>query len=286
VLAVNRLRDALERPRYEVYPSSSLVDEVAEHVPAEVKLTVTSNLERGLDATLDTVEELTKLGYAVVPHIGARLVFDRAHLERILSRLEEAGVRELFVIAGDATEPLGQFSDALSALVAIGELGQGFEEIGFVGYPEPHPFIPDDVLVQALRDKAPYTSYVITQICFDPSAIDRWVRRLREEGVSIPVYVGIPGVVEMERLLRISRRLGVAGVDRLEDELGESATYAPDSLVDGLVTIEDESAGIAGFHVYTFNELALTEAWRRERLAALARGVEPADAVAANPPSA
>ena len=231
-----------------------------------MKLTVTSNLERGLDATISTAEELAKLGYTVVPHIGARLVLDRDHLERILGRLEDAGVRELFVIAGDAKEPLGEFSDALSVLVAVGELGHGLQEIGFVGYPEPHPFIPDDVLVQALRDKAPYASYVISQICFDPSAIDGWVRKLREDGVSLPVYVGIPGVVESERLLRISRRLGVAGVDRLEEELGESDTYAPDPLVDGVASIEDEPAAVAGFHVYTFNELAPTEAWRRRRL--------------------
>lgn len=284
MLAVNRLRDALESPRYEVYPSSTLIREVAEHVPTEVKLTVTSNLERGLDATISTAEELAKLGYTVVPHIGARLVLDRDHLERMLGRLEDAGVRELFVIAGDAKEPLGEFSDALSVLVAVGELGHGLQEIGFVGYPEPHPFIPDDVLVQALRDKAPYASYVISQICFDPSAIDGWVRKLREDGVSLPVYVGIPGVVESERLLRISRRLGVAGVDRLEEELGESDTYAPDPLVDGVASIEDEPAAVAGFHVYTFNELAPTEAWRRRRLEEL-RWDAPAEAVAAERPS-
>jgi methylenetetrahydrofolate reductase (NADPH) len=285
VLAVSRLRDLLERPRYEVYPSGSLVGDVRDHVPTEVKLTVTSNLERGLDATLDTVEELAGLGYTVVPHIGARLVLDRDHLGGILSRLEHAGVRELFVIAGDAKEPLGEFSDALSVLSAIRELGPGFREIGFVGYPEPHPFIPDDVLVRALRDKAPFASYVISQICFDPAAIDAWVRKLREEGIALPVYVGIPGVVETERLLRISRRLGVAGVDRLEEELGESPAYAPDALVDGLAAIEDDSAGIGGFHVYTFNELALTEAWRRRRLEELGAD-EPAEAVAAEQPSA
>ena len=285
MLAVSRLRDLLERPRYEVYPSASLISDVTEHVPTEVKLTVTSTLERGLDATLDTVVELAGLGYTVVPHIGARLVLDRDHLERILSRLDEAGVRELFVIAGDAKEPLGEFSDALSVLVAVGALANGIREIGFVGYPEPHPFIPDDVLVQALRDKAPFASYVISQLCFDPSAIDAWVAKLREEGISLPVYVGIPGVVASERLLRISRRLGVAGVDRLEEELGEAATYAPDALVDGLASTEDETSGIGGFHVYTFNELAPTEAWRRRRLAEL-RADEPAEPVAAERPSA
>ena len=269
-----------------MYPSASLIGEVTENVPTEVKLTVTSNVERGLEATLRTAEELARLGYTVVPHIGARLVLDRDHLDRILSRLDDAGVRELFVIAGDAKEPLGEFSDALSVLVAAGELGHGLQEIGFVGYPEPHPFIPDDVLVQALRDKAPYASYVITQICFDPSAIDRWVRKLREEGVSLPVYVGIPGVVEAERLLRISRRLGVAGVDRLEAELDGARPYAPDALVDGLASVEDESAGVGGFHVYTFNELGADGGLAPGATRGARRADGPAEAIAAERPSA
>ncbi len=77
MLAVIRLADALQSPRYEVYPSASLIGEVTENVPTEVKLTVTSNVERGLEATLRTAEELARLGYTVVPHIGARLVLDR-----------------------------------------------------------------------------------------------------------------------------------------------------------------------------------------------------------------
>ena len=53
---------------------------------------------------------MAREGYAVVPHLSARLIRDAAHLEEVLARLQAAGVRELFVPAGDAPEPAGEFS--------------------------------------------------------------------------------------------------------------------------------------------------------------------------------
>jgi methylenetetrahydrofolate reductase (NADPH) len=266
------LVEALERPRYEIYPAAGIAAEVAEHVPRSIKVTVTSSERRGLDATLNLTADLAKRGYEVAPHLAARLVLDRAHLERILRRLEDAGVGDVFVIAGDPREPLGDFPDGLSLLVAMRELGHRFAETGFVGYPERHPFIGDDVLAKALRDKAPFASYVITQVCFEPRAIDDWVTALRLDGVSLPVYVGIPGVVEQERLLRISTRIGVHEPARF---LKASGVYTPIPLVDGLTSLGDPTAGIRGFHVYTFNELARTEAWRRARLEQARSGAAP-----------
>jgi methylenetetrahydrofolate reductase (NADPH) len=260
---VSSLVDALTRPRYEVYGSEGVTGQVVEHVPTSVKVTVTSSERRGLDATVDLTAELTDMGYEVVPHLGARLVLDRSHLERILLRLEQTGVHEAFVIAGDAEKPHGAFADGLSLLLAMHELGHGLTDIGFVGYPEPHPFLSDEVLAQALRDKAQYATYIVTQFCFEPRPIDDWVAGLRRDGVSLPVYVGIPGIVERDRLRRIVKSLGLddsalphAGLD----------SYTPDSLVDGLRSLDDPAAGIGGFHFYTFNELAKTEAWRLSKL--------------------
>lgn len=260
---MSRLADALTHPRYEVYAAAGVSAEIVEHVPTSVKVTVTSSERRGLDATVELTEELASLGYEVVPHLAARLVLDRAHLERILRRLEAAGVRETFVIAGDAGAPHGDFPDALSLLLAMRELGHGLTDVGFVGYPEPHPFLSDEVLAQALRDKAQHATYIVTQICFDPRPIDQWVGGLRRDGVSLPVYVGLPGVVEHDRLRRIVTRLGLSD-SALPPAVSD--TYTPDSLVDGLGSVDDPAAHIGGFHVYTFNELSKTEAWRRARL--------------------
>ena len=86
-------------------------------------VTVTASPARGLDATLDLTERLAARGYRVVPHLSARLVADDAHLAAIVARLLACGVDDVFVPAGDADPPAGQFDSALSLLTRLTEMG-------------------------------------------------------------------------------------------------------------------------------------------------------------------
>jgi methylenetetrahydrofolate reductase (NADPH) len=200
-------------------------------------------------------------------------VRDGAHLDEIVARLEGAGVHEAFVPAGDAVEA-GQFPDAASLLRAL--RGRHFTELGITGYPESHHFIDDETTIQAMFEKAPLATSIVSQICFDADTIAWWVGEVRRRGVALPIWIGVPGIVDNGKLLRISMKIG----------LGESArflrahrawlrrlltrTFSPDPLMrrlDGL--LNDPAANIAGLHVYTFNELERTERWRRETIARL-----------------
>jgi methylenetetrahydrofolate reductase (NADPH) len=267
----------LERPRYEVLPLDGVEEQVLAHVPREVKVTVTASPAKGLDATLELSERLAAHGYQVVPHLSARLVRDEAHLVEVIARLTAAGVVDAFVPAGDAREP-GRFPSAASLLSAMGDLRGGFMELGITGYPESHHVISDETTIQAMFEKAPMATYIVSQICFDAQTIQTWIARVRARGTDLPIWVGLPGIVDNARLLRISMRIG----------LGQSArflrahrawlrrllthTFTPDPLLRRLGPIYgDREANVGGFHFYTFNELERTERWRRasiERLSA------------------
>src|SRR3712207_8360052 len=86
--------------------------------------------KKGIEETLRLAERLAGRGYEVAPHISARLVRDEAHLEDVLGRLREAGLKDVFVIAGDADEPAGKFEDAAALLRTMAEIGHDFEEVG------------------------------------------------------------------------------------------------------------------------------------------------------------
>jgi len=266
------LAAALRRPRFEILPLDGIEEQVLEHLATDVRVTVTASPRKGLDATLDLSERLARAGYTVVPHLSARLVRDRVHLEEAVDRLQAAGVRELFVPAGDAPEP-GEFHGAFELLTAMGPLRDRFDAIGITGYPESHHLISDEETIQAMFAKAPMATCIISQICFDADVIGAWVAEVRRRGTHLPIWIGLPGTVDYTKLVRISMKIG----------LGESARFLrhhrnwmsrlmtrqfkPDPLVHGLApTVADPGAGIAGFHLYTFNEVARTERWRREAL--------------------
>ena len=269
----------LQRPRYEILPLNGVEDAVAEHVPPGVKLTITSSPSRGLDATLELAQRLRERGYETVPHLSARLVRDRAHLEEVVARLQAADVNEVFVIAGDPREPEGEFVGAAGLLAEMNELGARFADVGITGYPESHHLISDEATIEAMFEKEPMATYIVSQICFEVDVIAAWVRRVRDRGTYLPIWIGIPGAVDNRRLLRISRKVGLGESARfLRAHRGWLArllrprVYSPTSLLEQLApSIADPAAKIGGLHVYTFNELERTESWRRglvERLTA------------------
>jgi methylenetetrahydrofolate reductase (NADPH) len=272
--ANRRLAEFLRHPGYEVIPLSGIEESVLEHVPKDISLTVTASPGKGMPATVDLAERLAAYGFRVAPHLSARLIRDGSELAEILQRLREAGIRDAFVVAGDVPEPAGEFEGAVDLLRAMSEIGHQFVKVGITGYPESHPIISDETTIQAMYDKAPYADYIISQICFDPKTIWDWARWVKRRGVDLPIRVGMPGVVNRQKLMRISATIG----------LGESARfllkqrnwllkmfmpggYSPNRLVLGLRSaLADPESNFAGFHIYTFNDVEKTEAWRREML--------------------
>ncbi len=266
--------EALRRPRYEVIPLQGVEEQVVEHVPKDLKVTVTASPKKGIESTLKLAERLSRRGYETAPHLSARLVRDEAHLEEILGRLRGAGVRDAFVVAGDAEEPAGKFTGAGELLAAMASLGHDLDEVGITGYPESHPFISDEDTIKAMYEKEPYATYIVSQICFDADVIAGWARRVRRRGVELPIYVGVPGAVSRQKLLRISRGVGIGESAQFLRKYGNwfvrfflPGGYSPDRLVEGLTSsFADPESAVQGFHVYTFNEVEKTEAWRREKL--------------------
>jgi len=267
----------LARLRFEVIPLQGIEDEVLAHVPRDMKVTVTVSPTKGLDPTLDLSERLAGHGYEVVPHISARLVLDDGHVRWILARLKSAGLREVFVVAGDASEPAGQFAGAADLLSAIAEQGHDLRDIGITGYPESHPLIDDETTIKAMFEKAKFATYIVSQICFDARVTMRWIEDVWARGTPLPIYVGIPGAVGTTKLVRMSARIGLGDSARFLRKHGTllgrllvPGAYSPDKLIRGLEpALRDPERKVAGFHVFTFNEVEATERWRRDRLEGL-----------------
>ena len=270
------LTDFLRAPRYEVLPTEDAAAKVAAFVPHDVTITVTASPRRGMPATIHLAVALAGLGYRAVPHLSARMIRDRFELGQILDALKAAGIRDVFVVAGDAPKPAGVFPDTVSLLSAL-PADHGLAEIGVTGYPESHPFIHDDLTIQAMWDKRRFATYIVSNMSFDPDTVNRWVKRVRIRGVELPVYVGMAGVADPARLLRLSTKIGVTESARFlrghpswVARMFRPGGYDPGRFLGAMMPeIALPERRVAGLHVFTFNEIEPTERWRREMLSRL-----------------
>jgi methylenetetrahydrofolate reductase (NADPH) len=271
------VQQALCDASYEVLPMRGVEAAVLEHVPTNVPLSITMSARKGVEATVDLAERLARHGYSVTPHLAARMLCSPTHLDEFLDRLDDCGIDRLFVVAGDRPDPAGRFHDSLDVLRFLERRGRRFREVGIGGYPEGHTKIGTDQLRLALIAKARHATGVITQMCFRSSTTVSWARRMREHGVDLPVRVGLPGAVSRAKLARISASVGLGQSARFLAKQNDllwrfflPGGYQPDRLVRGLATaLPADDHNLVGFHFFTFNEVAQTEAWRQRLLSRL-----------------
>jgi methylenetetrahydrofolate reductase (NADPH) len=263
----------LQHTRYEVLPTATIEDKLLEHVPVDRTITVTASPSKGLEPTLDLAERLTGHGYVAIPHLAARMVRDKDELAEICERLTGKGIARVFVPGGDA-DPPGAYPDALSMLEDLAALGNPFTHVGITGYPESHPTIADDLTIQSMWDKRRYATHVVSNLTFDAGVLTSWVRRMRKRGITMPLLLGIPGPVDRAKLLSMAGKIGVGESTRfLAKHKGTFARLAAPGGFTGEKFLRKCAAelsapefGIEGLHVFTFNQVAETEKWRRELL--------------------
>ena len=272
----SRRLQLIEATNFEVIPLRSLDDALAD-LPTGSRVSVTASPAKGLDATLEIAEKLLAGGHTAVPHISARLVGGPAHTRAIASWLRATEVDEIFLVGGDVTEP-EHYHDALSFLRDLLELDHGLRRVGVTAYPDGHPLIEPAVLHEALHAKqatlaeAGLDGYCSTQMCFDAGRIVNWLGGERRAGLTLPTHLGIAGVVDRARLLSIGVRLGIGQSLRYLRKNRRAVTrlmtvphYDPNDL---LVPLSAHAAelGIRELHIFTFNQVAATAAWRERNL--------------------
>ena len=260
----------------EVFPTDTIEAKLDVLEPGSY-VAVTCSPTKGVDVTLDMSERLAVRGFKVVPHVAAKMVRDRAHLREIVAHLNDLPIISIFVPGGDSDTPTGDYDTALSLLRDIAELDHKFTEIGVAAHPEGHPAADDDTLLNALLMKQEFANYLVTQMCFDADVVGSWLHTIRENGVHLPAWLGLPGVADRGSLLKTSLRIGVGDSlrylkrnPRVAARLMLSNEYRPDDLLKDLAPyLADPDCKIQGHHIYCFNQVEKTEQWRHSFLEGL-----------------
>lgn len=246
--------------RIEIVPSDDAVSRVRAALPRGAALSVTALPRHAIGSTVAVSAELAADGYDVVAHLAATRIVDRSALARILDRLVDSAVTGLFVVGGDGDRSATSFRDGGELLEEIRErTGRRFL-IGAAAYPEGHPALSARAALEVLLGKEAYADYAVTQMCFDAGALVRFLVDARSDGLTLPVWLGVPGRVRLRALLGVAGRTGVgASLSFLSKGdnlrlLGRFDASAFRAAVEARAA--EIPVGVDGFHVYSFNDLA------------------------------
>src|SRR5258708_7560058 len=147
---------------------------------------------------IDTATSLAAAGFEPVPHIAARC----------------------FASGAELAAPAGPFFAAIEVIESGLLQSRGIIEVGIAAYPDGHPRLGATELDRALAAKVEAAAetglavHVVTQFGFSASAILNWIRRLRDQGIDLPVRIGLAGPTTLSGLLRYARICGVTASAR------------------------------------------------------------------------
>ncbi|MCP3673144.1 MAG: methylenetetrahydrofolate reductase [Gammaproteobacteria bacterium] len=265
------LKNSLQDSYMEVFPTPTIESKL-DDLQQGSYIAVTCSPVKGIDETLEMTERLVHRGFKVIPHVAAKMVRDKAHLTEIITRINDLSIDSLFVPGGDAKKPAGIYHTAFELLQDIAEIDHNITHIGVAAHPEGHPMVDDDLLLKELLKKQEYANYLVTQMCFDAKLIAEWIKKIREYGITLPVWLGIPGTSQRGSLLKTSLRIGVGNSlkylknhKKIATKLLLTKEYRPDNLLLELAScINDPYFNIEGHHIYCFNAVDKAEGWRNE----------------------
>ena len=222
------------------------------------------------NARANTVEVAALVQSLGVPAL-AHLTCVNASLGGIageVAAMRSAGIENVLCLRGDmpkdsAEPPSGDFAHAVDLVRALRPSGFC---LGGACYPERHPECEHmDEEIAHLKEKVDAgLDFVTTQMFFDNNIFYRYLAKLRDRGVTVPVIPGIMPVANGRQIARICRLSGTylpsrfkAIVDRFGDipdaMLDAGVAYATEQIVDLFAN------GVNAVHLYTMNRPEVAE---------------------------
>ena len=209
-----------------------------------------------ITSMVETAKRLNQLEFNVIPHFPARLIENKIMLEDWIKKYADAGINKALILAGSPSKAIGDFKSSMDLLSTELFDKYSFDEIICAGHPEGNKDIDvdgtDHNLMKALKWKSDFFERtqikwsLTTQFCFELDPIKAWEIRLKEEGIVIPINIGVAGPARLQTMIKYALMCGVGPSIKVLEKRAKDLTklllpYSPKKFLIELANYKDEN---------------------------------------------
>ena len=269
----------------EVVPNSAAkIESFKEILPRNTRVYIAHLETESIATMVATAKRINEEGFTVMPHIPARIIKNRTMLNDWISMYQnEAGVDEALLLAGGSTKPVGDYDSSIQ-LIESGLFDKaGFKRLHIAGHPEGSKDIDPDGgmknVSEALSWKQEFSNRtdadmaIATQFCFDADIVNKWAKNIKEDGIDIPIHIGIAGPAKLQTLLKFSVECGIGASMKILTKRAKDLTklllpYKPTQMLNELSEYKskDPTLNIEQVHFFPIGGIKQTSDWLEEVL--------------------
>ena len=264
----------------EVIPrSAAKIESFSDLLPKSTRVYIAHIETEDITAMVATAKRLRDEGFTVMPHIPARMIKNEAMLNDWISMYQnEAGVDEALLLAGGLKKPLGNYDSSIQ-LIESGLFDKaGFKRLHIAGHPEGSRDIDPSGgtknVTEALSWKQEFSKRtdasmaIATQFCFDADVVKNWAESIKENGIDIPIHIGIAGPAKLQTLLKFSVECGIGASMKVLTKRAKDLTtlllpYKPTQILNELAEYKskDPESNIEQVHFFPIGGIKQTVDW-------------------------
>ncbi len=278
-------KDFISGYSIEVVPNSAAkIESFKEILPINTRVYIAHLETENIATMVATAKRINEEGFTVMPHIPARIIQNKTMLNDWISMYHnEAGVKEALLLAGGSTKPVGDYDSSMQ-LIESGLFDKaGFKRLHIAGHPEGNKDIDPDGgmknVSEALSWKQEFSNRtdadmaIATQFCFDADVVNKWAKNIQEDGIDIPIHIGIAGPAKLQTLLKFSVECGIGASMKILTKRAKDLTklllpYKPTQMLTDLSEYKskDPTLNIEQVHFFPIGGIKQTTDWLKEVL--------------------
>ena len=276
----NHLKEFLTDFSIEVMPrTASKIESFKEILPKNTRVYIAHIEGVPIEEMVQTAKRISNEGFNVMPHFPARIIKDKSTLEQwIKNYQDEAGIDQALLLAGGVDKPHGVFENSMQLVETELFEKYNFKNLHFAGHPEGNKDIDNDgstknvdqalLWKQKFNERSDAELAITTQFCFEAEPVIEWANSLINNGINIPIHIGVAGPAKLQTLIKFSMACGVGPSlkvlqKRAKDVKKLLLPFDPNDFLETLAKHKKENPkfNISNIHFFPLGGINVNASW-------------------------